>query len=140
MIRYEFDTPISPAALADLREAVGWNRMERDLADPRLHNAFHLCAIDSDRLVGYVVVVSNGVTDAYIQDLMVHPDKQKQGVGRELMQRTLARLRSEGVYMVSVIYGEAALQRYYEELGFYTMLCGQLELRPERDEAGSEAP
>lgn len=129
-MRYEFDAPITAAELADLRESIGWNRMARDLADPRLHNAFHLCCFDGERLVGYVAVVSNGVTDAYIQDLMVHPDYQHQGIGRQLIQRTLDRLRADGIYMVSVIYGDAALQRYYEDFGFTTMLCGQMELRP----------
>lgn len=132
-MRYEFDAPISAATLADLRQSVGWNRMEQDLADPRLHNALHLCAFDEDRLIGYVAAVSNGVTDAYIQDLIVHPDYQMQGVGRELMQRMLTRLRTDGIYMVSVIYGEEELKSYYEAFGFTTMLCGQMELRTGRD-------
>ena len=132
-MRYEFDAPVTAAALADLRASIGWNRMERDLADPRQHNAFHMCCFDGARLVGYVAVVSNGVTDAYVQDLMVHPDYQHQGVGKQLMQRALDRLRAEDIYMVSVIYGDAELQTYYESLGFMTMLCGQMELRSGRD-------
>lgn len=133
MIRYEFDAPVSPAALADLRQAVGWNRMACDLADPRLRNAFHLCAWDGERLIGYAAVVSNGVTDAYIQDVMVHPECQGQGVGTQLMERVLARLKAEGIYMVSVIYGEEALRPFYEKFGFFTMLCGQREMRPGHD-------
>ena len=133
MIRYEFDAPVAPEVLAGLREAVGWNRMERDLADPCLSNAFHLCAFDGYRLVGYAAVVSNGVTDAYIQDVMVHPDHQRQGVGTQLMKRVLARLEEERVYMVSVIYGDGSLRPFYEKFGFGTMLCGQRELRSGRD-------
>ena len=133
MIHYEFDAPVSPAALSDLRAAVGWNRMQRDLADPKLRNAFHLCAFDDARLIGYGAVVSNGVTDAYIQDVMVHPDCQQQGVGTQLMERLLLRLKAEGVYMVSVIYGDEPLRAFYEKFGFLTMLCGQRELRPGRD-------
>lgn len=132
-MRYEFDALVSAVALADLRESVGWNRIARDLTDDRLHNAFHLCCFDGDRLVGYVCAVSNGVTDAYIQDLIVHPEYQRQAIGRELMQHAIDRLRSDGIYMVSVIYGEASLQKYYEDFGFMTMLCGQMELRPARD-------
>ena len=85
-MRYEFDAPFFAAALADLRESIGWNRMEHDLTDDRLHNTFHLCCFNGDRLIGYVCVVSNGMTDAYIQDLIVHPEYQRQGVGRHLMQ------------------------------------------------------
>ena len=132
-MRYEFDAPIPAAALADLRQSVGWNRMERELADAQLHNTFQLCCFDGAQLIGYAAVVSNGVTDAYIQDLMVHPDYQQQGIGHQLMQRTLARLRNEGIYMVSIIYGDTDLQKYYEEFGFTTMLCGQMELRAEGD-------
>lgn len=133
MIRYEFDAPVSPADIADLRQSVGWNRIERDLADSRLAPSLHLCAFDGSCLVGYAQVISNHVTDAYIQDVMVHPHYQHQGIGTELMKRLLARLEAEGVYMVSVIYGDQALRPFYERFGFYTMLCGQRELRPGRD-------
>lgn len=132
-MRYIFYMPVSAADLADLRQSVGWNRMEKDLADERLNYSFHLCCYDKDHLIGYVAVVNNGVTDAYIQDLMVHPDYQLQGIGRQLIQRTLSHLRDEGIYMVSVIYGDAELKQYYESFGFTTMLCGQMELRPGRD-------
>lgn len=132
-MRYEFDCQVASGMLADLRHAVGWNRMETDLADPRMQNSFHLCCFDGDRLIGYAAVVSNGVTDAYIQDLMVHPAYQRSGIGRHLMQLTLNRLRTEGIYMVSIIYGEAELMKYYEDFGFTTLLCGQMELRHERD-------
>jgi len=73
------------------------------------------------------------VTDAYIQDVMVHPAYQHQGIGTQMMERVLARLEELGMYMVSVVYGEAALAPFYERFGFCTMLCGQRELRPGRD-------
>lgn len=132
-MRYEFNAPISPDALADLRQSVGWNRMQCELSDPRLNRFMHLCAFEHDRFVGYAEVVSNGVTDAYIQDVMVHPDFQRQGVGTQLIEHILARLMNEGIYMVSAIYGDAELRPFYEKFGFYTMLCGQRELRPGRD-------
>ena len=133
MIRYQFNAPVSPAALADLRESVGWNRMTGDLSDPRLNRYISLCAFDGYSLIGFAEAVSNGVTDAYIQDVMVHPGWQRQGVGTQLMERMLERLSQEGVYMVSVVYGEKALQPFYERFGFFTMLCGQREMRPGRD-------
>ena len=133
MIRYEFDATVSPADIADLRQAVGWNRMERDLSDPRLTTALHLCAFDENHLIGYAQVISNHVTDAYIQDVMVHPDYQRQGIGTQLMEKLLSRLEEDGIYMVSVIYGEEVLRPFYERFDFYTMLSGQRELRPGRD-------
>ena len=133
MIRYEFDATVSPADIADLRQAVGWNRMQRDLSDPRLTTTLQLCAFDENHLIGYAQVISNHVTDAYIQDVMVHPDYQRQGIGTQLMEKLLSRLEEDGIYMVSVIYGEEALRPFYKRFGFYTMLCGQREMRPGRD-------
>ena len=133
MIEYRISPCNNRNAIGDLRESVGWNRMDQVYRDPRLQSFCCIGAFDGEKLVGYVDCVSNGVTDAYIQDLMVHPDYQKRGIGRQLMRRTLEKLRSEGIYMVSVIYGSAELQGFYEEFGFTTMLCGQMELRPGRE-------
>ena len=84
-----------------------------------------------DRLVEYVEVVSNGVTDAYIQDLMVHPEMQNQGFGTQMMSMVIKEIRERNIYMLSVIYGEEKLKEYYERFGFFSMLCGQMQLRDE---------
>lgn len=128
-MRYAIGEPVDPSRLADLRQAVGWNRMDASLRNPRLKNAFDLSCFDGNRLVGYVSAVSNGATDGYIQDLMVHPDHQRRGIGTELVRRAIEALRADGIYMISVIYGDAALRPFYEKFGFCTMLCGQLETR-----------
>ena len=66
------------------------------------------------------------VTDAYIQDLMVHPNYQGKGIGTELMNQMIAYMREKHIYMVSVIF-EEKLKDFYEKFGFYTMFSGQLE-------------
>ena len=113
--------------IADLREAVGWNRMEEAFTNKNLSNLFELGCYEGGKLIGYLNVVSNKVTDAYIQDVMVAPEYQRRGIGTELMKRALLRIKEMDIYMVSVIYGEEALRPFYEKFGFYTMLCGQVE-------------
>ena len=125
-MRYRTNAPVSAKALADLREAVGWNRMEAEYSDPRLTSYCHIAVYDGGRLVGWIDCVSNGVTDAYIQDLMVHPACQGQGIGTGLMRRMLAYLREKRIFMVSVIY-EESLKAFYARFGFWPMLAGQLE-------------
>ena len=44
-------------------------------------------------MFGYIDCVSNGVTDAYIQDLMVHPAYQGRGIGTELMNKMISHLK-----------------------------------------------
>lgn len=125
-MRYLMNEPTPSKEIADLREAVGWNRMEDAYSDPRLTYYYHIAAYDHKRLVGYIDCVSNGVTDAYIQDLMVHPDYQRQGIGTELMDRMIATLKEKHIFMISVIY-EEALKPFYDRFGFFSLRSGQMQ-------------
>lgn len=87
----------------------------------------HIAAFDNNRVIGYVDCVSNGLTDAYIQDLMVHPEHHHRGIGTELMNQMIAYLKDKNIYMISVVYGEEELRPFYEQFGFITMLSGQME-------------
>lgn len=124
---YILNKKIPVLTLADLRQSVSWNRMEKELENPKLQDFLSIACYDNSDLIGYVSVVSNGVTDAYIQDLMVRPDHQNKGIGTELMNRAISYIKKNGIYMISVIYGEEELRSFYERFGFYTMLCGQIE-------------
>jgi len=130
-MRYEMDyrlnEKISFLTLADLRQSVGWNRMEQELGNPKLQDFLTIACYDNLELVGYVSVVSNGVLDAYVQDLMVRPDYQNKGIGTELMNKAISNIKEKGIYMISVIYGEEELRSFYERFGFHTLLCGQIE-------------
>ena len=120
--------PVEAPALAGLREAVGWNRMESEYASPLITSYYHIAAYEENRLIGYIYCVSNGVTDAYIQDLMVHPAHQGRGLGTLLMERMIGALKEKRIYMISVVYDEP-LKAFYDRFGFHQMLCGQLETR-----------
>ena len=126
MITY-VDSKSTPAkAIADLREAVGWNRMENVYKDPCMTSYYHIAVYDNNTLIGYIDSVSNGVTDAYIQDLMVHPDYQGKGIGTELMNRMIIKLKERHIYMISVVF-EERLKPFYKRFGFFDMLCGQMQ-------------
>ena len=123
---YCMNESVSIQAIADLRQSVGWNRMEYAYNDPNMNSYAHIAVYDEGKLIGFVDSVSNGVTDAYIQDLMVHPDYQGQGIGTALMNSMIAHLNAKPIYMISVIY-EPALSSFYKRFGFFEMLSGQLE-------------
>lgn len=123
---YKYNESISPEAMADLRESVGWNRMEKEYGNPLMTSFFHIAVYDDEQLVGFVDSVSNGVTDAYIQDLIVCPDYQGKGIGTDLMKKMIASLKEKHIYIISVIF-EERLKPFYDRFGFNTMLCGQME-------------
>lgn len=126
MMICKFNEKVSAKALAELREAVGWNRMEKEYNDPLITSYYHIAVYEGDKLIGYIDSVSNGVTDAYIQDLMVCPDHQGKGIGTDLMNKMIEYLTGKHIYMISVVYDEC-LKPFYERFGFYNMLCGQME-------------
>lgn len=124
---FEINKTVSVKGIGDLRESVKWPRMEQSYKNPVMTSYCHIAVYENKQLVGYIDCVSNGLTDAYIQDLMVHPNCQQQGIGTELMKKMIAFLKDNNIYMISAIYGESELQPFYERFGFKTMLCGQLE-------------
>ena len=123
---YVCNEAVSVKELADLRESIGWNRMENEYKNPLLTSYYHIAVYEKEVLIGYIDCVSNGVTDAYIQDLMVHPDYQGRGVGTDLMKKMIDYLKEKHIYMISVVF-EEKLKPFYEKFGFFNMLCGQME-------------
>lgn len=130
---YIKNNPVPAKAIADLRQAVGWDRMENVYENPSMISYFHIAVYDdagayadAPLLIGYIDTVSNGVTDAYIQDLMVHPDYQGRGIGTELMNCIIAALKERHIYMISVVF-EEKLKPFYSRFGFFDMLCGQMQ-------------
>ena len=123
---YCMNKPVSAKAIADLRHSVNWNRMESAYNNPKYSSYAHIAVYDDNRLVGYIDSVSNGVTDAYIQDLMVHPNYQNQGIGTELMNRMIDFLKSQNIFMISVVF-DNSLRAFYRRFGFCEMFSGQLQ-------------
>lgn len=75
-----------------------------------------ILAVDaaSERVVGFVNAVSDGVLAAYIPLLEVLPEYQKKGIGHELMRRIIEKL--SGLYMIDLLC-DADLQPFYAGLG-----------------------
>ncbi|WP_222842982.1 GNAT family N-acetyltransferase [Bowdeniella nasicola] len=72
-------------------------------------------AVADGKVVGYINAISDGVLNAFIPWLEVHPDYQEQGIGRELVERMVAEL--ESMYAIDLMCDEELIP-YYEKLGF----------------------
>jgi len=73
-------------------------------------------AVDSEtnHVIGFITAITDGVLSAYIPLLEVLPAYQHRGIGQELMQKMLDRLRH--LYMVDLLCDQE-LQPFYEQLG-----------------------
>jgi len=126
-IEYRVNTPVSAKEIAALRESVCWNRMEDCYNNLSFISRCHIaCYAENGLLIGHVDTVSNGVTDAYIQDLIVHSEHQNQGIGTELMNRIIAQLKEDKIYMISIVFEEKLLS-FHSKFDFFKMMCGQMQ-------------
>jgi len=118
---------VTAAEIAVLRESVGWNPMTYEYEKALENSTLYISCYDNHKFVGFINVVSNLSTDAYIQDVMVLPAYQKQGIGSQLVDRTISKLRTMGIQNVSVIF-EKSLSSFYNNFGFVMQESGRLKL------------
>ena len=118
---------LSGTQIEDLRVAVGWDRMEgyydRILARSYAHFSVHQ---ESGGLIAFVNVISDGIADAFLVDLMVHPDWQGRGIGQALVNRAIEELRADGIRAIEVIF-EPHLESFYRACGFHLMQSGVID-------------
>jgi len=116
----------------DLRVAVGWDRME-GLYDAILKRSYaHFSVTVADKLIAFVNVISDGIGDAFLVDLMVHPDHQHQGLATALVERAIEEISRDGVRCMEVIF-DPRLDGFYRRFGFHIVSAGIID-RWERKE------
>ena len=102
----------------------GWWVESRDDVDlvQRIVAGSHCFLIveEGNRLMGMGRAISDGVSDAYIQDVAVGMAFRGRGIGREIVRRLLERLNKDGVNWVGLI-AERGSHTFYERLGFGVM-------------------
>lgn len=72
-------------------------------------------AWDSERLIGLVCAMDDGVITAYIHYLLVHPDYHGNGIGKRLMEMIKASYKD---YLRIVVVAYNAELPFYEKCGF----------------------
>ena len=76
-----------------------------------------LAAYESDRMIGLVRAVGDGQTVVLVQDILVHPAYQRQGVGTRLMDAMLKRFPN--VRQIQLLTDDTPKTvSFYESLGF----------------------
>ena len=112
------DGRVTPEEIEDLREAVGWDRCEGTYAQILArHYTYYIVRSDDGRLIGYMSVLSDGISDAFLLDLMIHPAFQRKQIGRQLVRRGIKDVRDAGIRCVQVTFTED-LRDFYAQCGF----------------------
>jgi ribosomal protein S18 acetylase RimI-like enzyme len=112
-----------------LRLSIGWTPLGRVYQTALKRSVFYICAFEGENLIGFLDVVGNGVTDAYIQNLLVAADWQGRGIGKAMMELSVKLLTEMGVRTVWLIF-DPELEPFYRQFGFAPLSGGRLRLGP----------
>lgn len=103
-----------------LYAAVGWTAYTEDL--PALKRGFQnsllvLAAYEDGELIGLIRVVGDDTTVVFVQDLLVAPQKQRQGVGTALLKAVLYRYSNVRQPLLTTDNTPKTIA-FYKSLGF----------------------
>jgi spermidine synthase len=112
--------------LKALYRDAGWWHEDNDEKDPFLLDkiikgsfCFALATID-DRYIGMGRAISDGVSDAYIQDVMVIKELRGQGIGNLIMDEIIFYLKKNNISWIGLI-AEPQSVSFYQRYGFSNM-------------------
>jgi len=109
-----------------LYKAANWWKESYDAKHlPRLiQNSFaFVVAVDTDKgkTIGMGRVISDAVSDAYIQDVVVLDDYRKQGIGTMIIDNLVSYCTSKGIHWIGLI-AEPGSAQFYKNSGFHVMV------------------
>lgn len=93
--------------LASLYDAESWSASGRSSVNSikkALHSSY--CAygaFDGEKLVGFFRALSDGVSDAYLLDLVIDKNFRKQGIASKLTDAIIQRLKRDGIEWIVAI-------------------------------------
>lgn len=79
-----------------------------------------IAAVENDEIVGMGRAISDGISDAYIQDVTVSNEYRGQGLASQIINLLIRTLHQQNIHWIGVI-AESDTHLLYEKLGFSRM-------------------
>ena len=123
MIKITKETSVSLDDVLHLYQAVGWTNYTNQpqmLAQALTHSLAIYLARDGEKIVGLVRLIGDGFSSVFVQDLIVLPTYQRQGIGSTLMKQALSDYKDAYQVQLATEQTEKNLG-FYRSLGFETL-------------------
>ena len=123
MIKFTKESSVSIDDVLHLYQAVGWTNYTNQpqmLEQALSHSLAIYLALDDDAVVGLVRLVGDGFSSVFVQDLIVLPSYQRQGIGSDLMKEALGDYKDAYQVQLATEQTEKNLG-LYRSLGFETL-------------------
>ena len=108
------------AEITDLYKSVGWTNYTNkpEMIKSAFENSLKILgAFDDKKLIGFVRAVGDGCSILYIQDIIVQPVYQRNGIGSELLRKMLE-LYSDVYQKILCTDDTEKTNNFYKSLGF----------------------
>jgi len=129
------DLKICPAVRSDELNALfasAWPGHRRKNLQPMLRRALvYVCAYEGKRLVGFAKVIGDGGVHGFLLDPTVAPDRQRDGIGRKLVEKCAVESKRRGVEWLHVDFA-ANLAPFYRACGFSPTRAALRRLKKKR--------
>ena len=124
MIHYVENPDVTVEDVLPLYEAVGWTNYTQnpEMLKAAFENSLHVLAAFNEEgiLVGVLRAVGDGASILFIQDILVTPEYQHQGIGTKLLQQTLEKYKN--VYLIQLATDDSTKTvSFYESNGFTSL-------------------
>ena len=121
MIRTVENPIVTLEDVLPLYEAVGWTNYttKPEMLEVAYKNSLHIIGAfnDDEKLIGVLRGVGDGASILFIQDILVYPEYQHQGIGTKLLQQTLEKYKN--VYQIQLATDDSTKTvSFYESNGF----------------------
>jgi ribosomal protein S18 acetylase RimI-like enzyme len=103
-----------------LRQLVGWGTLEHNMVNKKLPNSLYgVCAYADNEIIGMGRVVGDGGIAFYIQDIIIIPAYQRQGIGTMLMRKIMEYVSKHATNNSFVgLISAKEKEPFYERYGF----------------------
>lgn len=123
MIKITKETSVSIDDVLHLYQAVGWTNYTHQpemLEQALSHSLVIYLVLDGDAVVGLIRLVGDGFSSIFVQDLIVLPSYQRQGIGSSLMKEALEDYKD--AYQVQLVTEQTEKNVvFYRSMGFETL-------------------
>ena len=116
------DNELDVNTYLSLREAVGWKPLTEKQAQMAINGSLlTTVAYDKDKPVGMGRIVGDGAVICYIQDLIVIPEYQGQGVGNQIIESLIGfvkEIQLPGTQIMLDLMCAIGRENFYKKYGF----------------------
>lgn len=104
----------------ELRESVGWATFDEESAQKSLEaTGFCVSAFEDGELIGMARVLGDGIICFYVGNVMVRPDRQREGIGREIMDEIMLYLDEHAAKgAIASLLSIKGKEEFYTRFGF----------------------